>query len=72
MVLIPPADETLLRIYLCPRCEIMFRAQVGNMRRGCLSSHSPGSCCHYAEQSVSAVEMGQVRKVLGGVWDGHR
>lgn len=68
MVLIQNFDETLLQIYRCPRCERMFRAQVGNTRVTCAVNHPPGSCCHYAEQSVSSVQMGQLRQLLGGVW----
>ena len=63
-MIIPEREETIVRIYYCPKCETYYCGQVGNTRISCAVNHPPGSCCHYAEKSISLEKVKKIKEIM--------
>lgn len=66
MVVIPPKDEILVKIFRCPICGGIYQAQTGRIQMKCSVLHSPGSCCHCHEKKVTGLQLSQVQAILRG------
>jgi len=61
-MIIPDYDKTIVRIYKCPKCDGYY---LEGRSVNCSIDHLPGSCCHYADLSLSLKEVEKVLEIVG-------
>lgn len=64
MTIFSVRETTLLLIYKCPICGLIFRRQTGDVIVRCAVNHAPGTCCHYGETQINESKIIEILEVI--------